>query len=372
MLMTGVLVSTLLGQLCAQNKTPRPLTDRERSTFVGRHRQIVARLVAAGLTRREDPVGHIGQDGPNVRVILPDSRGRSVERVSVDDDFLGTTFRRDSGEVVGVLNRALSNWRGVEREKGTRFPFVLTRERVQVLIDKYVTAIEGREPDGPGGVDESGLAQISKTAERTGHISSDEEIHAEWPRLYEGFPFRNDSTSLAISAVNGELISYTRRWNSLPPPTVRIEIPPDDAVKVAMQMATEDIRRKGTVNPTQKIRLNDGEGRLFASREGYEEALARKRDWLKQEAAAWARYVGVEPMVAVPPKAMIVNPNVAFTDEYHNDAGERDRWSPQTRLAWAVKVQYRPNDVEGAHHRLEVEVWVDAEDGKVLGGVVPY
>jgi len=371
MLLAGGLALAVQGMACAQEKTARPLTAGERAGFLGKHQAIVARLVEAGLPRREDPVIHIGET-PIVSVIVPVSDSREAERVSVDDDFLGTTFARSSGELLGVLNRAVSNWRGIEAEKGTRFPFVLTKEHVEALIRGYVTAIEGSVPEGPGGFDER-VATLTRMAERDGYISAHETIHARWPRMYKGFPFRNDRTGVTLSAVNGELISYGRIWHSLPPPSVDVKIQEDDAVKVAKETVAEELRRKATFDPEKKIQVNDGEGWVFASREAYEKELAKRRKELQEDAAAWEVYVGVEPTMEAPPELMLVNPNITYTEVYNDELVDRDRWVRQTQLAWVVRLQYRRTDnVEGYYCPLPMEVWLDAAEGKVIGGVVPY
>mgnify|MGYP001069756045 CR=1 FL=1 len=356
----------------AQRKAPRPVTPAERADCLQKHEALTGRLVAAGLPAREDPIIHIGET-PVVQAYPADADGVRGETVGVDSDFLGTSFVRNSGDLVGVLNRALANCRALEKDKRTRFAFDLTVERADALARTYLTAIQGTAPEGPGGFDEGRFVSLAGTAEREGGISADETIHAAWPRMHEGFPFREDRTSVTLSAVNGELLSYGKGWYSLPPASVEVQVQADEAVRVAMETVSEEFTRMATFDPDQEIDVTDGEGRVFGSRQAYERELARRRRLLEEAAAGWEPYVGVEPTMEAPPELMLVNPNIAYTEAYHDDLVDRRPWVRQTRLAWVVRLQCARRDAPDDHHRaLPMEVWIDAAEGKVIGGECPY
>lgn len=340
---------------------------------MSRHRAVENRLIQSGLPRRVNPV-RVGPQNPAARALIPAPGRGSIERVSVDDDFLGTTFDRNTGSLIHVLNRAVSNWRGIETEKGTRLPLTLTRERFAALAVAYLTAIEGAPPSEFGGLDEGTLAKFTTKEGRPQDqaVSPSEEVYATWSRTHKGIPFREDSADISLCAVTGELIAYNKRYFSKLPPSLEAKTLSDDALSVAKKTISEEVKAKGAFDPNKKIHLNRDDGGVFVSKTAYENELAERRESLKEEAASYAVFIGVEPSLIEPPKLMIVNPNACYTDVYRDDLPGKDKWTPETRLAWVVKLLYEVGATPEQKRHLHMEIWIDAADGKVLGGELPY
>ena len=141
---------------------------------------------------------------------------------------------------------------------------------------------------------------------------------------------------------------------------------------LASRTTAEEVKAKATLDPNKKILLNRDDGGVFVSKAAYERELAKRRRSLEEDAASYAVFIGVEPSLLEPARLMIVNPNACYTDAYRDNLPGRDKWNPETRLAWVVKLLYEVGATPEQKRHLHMEIWIDAADGKVLGGELPY
>ena len=347
-------------------QTTRELTPAEKQYFSQRHLELANRLSAHG---------YWGPT-PNANLFafayLPLLGRTRIERVEIDDGRLTSVFARNSKGLIGLLNRAAVRRAGAEREKNTRYPISLTLSKAKELAHSYLSAIEGTKSRASdlGCYDEGGISDVRGGENR--QIDADAKFCFFEPRFYKGFAFREDRKELAISAVDGSLVSYGVYYTSSEPPSITSSVSKDDALKKAKDITSTELRRKGTFDPNEKIDVNDGEGKLFTTKKAYEEALAKKREWRKADSEQYAAFNGVEPLLTEPPKLMIVNPNSCYTDKYRGFSEVMENWNPKTRLAWVVKLLYKPGLDKEQERHLDMEIWIDAADGKVLGGELPY
>ncbi len=344
---------------------PIELTPVERERSIARLEAVRRRLVAGNVIPDEPPRGVrwcLAWEGLHSRMRIP--------VVDVGTDQLSATFAREDGTLLRLVERPQSAARSREEELGESHVFALSVERAAQLTSDYLAAVEGHEPPGPGRLDSYSLSHCVDPDGSPRRVLPTQTLYAAWPRGHGGFAFRDDEINLAISAVDGAFLSYGRYHISEPPPTVKVAITRDEALALAKAAGTREVVKQtafGELEPEDVV----PEGTLLGSKAAYERALEWEREKMRSWAADFKPFVEVEPGVEDEPTLMIVNPNEQLIGRHTDD--DRHKWNPQTRLAWVAKLVFKaPEGAEGAWRRLHMEIWIDAENGEVLGGELPY
>lgn len=352
------LVVPLHAAAWARQFDTRAVTPKERHTFVSEHNSIRQRLIQVGLdaVRRQ-------KDEPTCSALAFMMPKIKTEAVWVADGALVAIFQRGRGTLLHVLYCSRKNIQDGEAQEETQRTFSAQAARLRKLACAYVKAIEGVEPDGEGGLEVESLR-------RSKEVPASHRVYAKWPRTYRGYRFRDDSTQLVMTQVDGALVSYAKRFYSRTPPSLHVKVRSGDALAAAREAAAHEIRRKATFDP-KTVRLGQGDGTVFTSRDEYVKELESLREELRQEAAHFSRFIGMESSSGPPPRLLIVNPNSCYTDQY---PGRHDlRWNSETRLVWVVVLHYEARTTVRLPERvLHMEVWVDAATGEVVGGGLPY
>jgi hypothetical protein len=134
-----------------------------------------------------------------------------------------------------------------------------------------------------------------------------------WPRCYEGYVFREDKIMVTIDAYNGELLGYNNLWFSKTP------------AELAVNVAAEEAKR----------------------------------------AAAAALSPQGKAKIQTPGQLYLVNPNYRWRE----DKRFIKYPSGETRLAWVFNFTLERQLASGIYKQTG-EIWVDARNGEVLGGVI--
>jgi hypothetical protein len=137
--------------------------------------------------------------------------------------------------------------------------------------------------------------------------------HLRWPRLYQGYAFRDDVVAAQIDAYKGELISYNYHYFSQAPSTVDLKVTKDEARKVA-----------------EDIMMSQGNAEIKS-----------------------------------PGNLYLINPNY----RWRTDKEFIKYPSGETRLAWVFDFSLQHKEGDGVIDRVG-EIWIDAENKEVLGGVI--
>jgi hypothetical protein len=150
-----------------------------------------------------------------------------------------------------------------------------------------------------------------------GGCSGIAEWRIKWPKLYKGYQFRGDTINATVDAYTGELLAYNNYWFSKAPPTLKVKVAKDEAREVAAKV------------------------------------LASSSSEVKD----------VE--IEFPGELYIVNPNYRWREDR-----EFIKYPPgETRLAWLFNFTLKRQFPETVYKQVG-EIWIDAENKEVLGGVI--
>ncbi len=364
----AVLLCALVCTVCfgAARHKPRFVTAQEVEEFRNRFAHVKRALTEAGVK-----VAQVTEQA----VVSPRRPRRTscvVEVLAVGSQVLTTTFNRRTGELIYVNNRALSARRQAESEKGVTYPFTLTEEAATKQIHVYYRALLGTEPPSSGVFLDQSFQKFKRMARG---VPANGRLFETWPRLFKEYPFHDDKDILRVSAVDGAFLQFHRVYDCNEPASVTMKVTEEDAPRLAMEAITRELTKRATYDPAAVITY-DSEGILITSKAERERVLAERREAAREETDQYKAFIDTEPETLLPPALMIVHPNVEFQDSKpRSELPDTDR---PTRLAWVMAVFLAEDVPHGEPPKREgrfgliAEVWIDAEDEAILGGVIQF